>query len=112
MGAEQHSRGPEMSSFPGPVPHPAPLSQVRPHRGVRVSGSNGEDGRKAFYIHIEALSGKETEVVRMLEDVRGSPAEEPEELCCGVDQRGSVGYPGKWGTAGIRYREHHASGRS
>jgi hypothetical protein len=66
-----------MSSFPGPVPHPAPLSQVRPHRGVRVSGSNGEDGRKAFYIHIEALSGKETEVVRMLEDVLGCVNDEP-----------------------------------
>ena len=42
---------------PGPTPQPQPPA-ARPHRGVEVSGHDGEEGRKAFYIHIEALPGK------------------------------------------------------
>ncbi|HEX5676349.1 MAG TPA: hypothetical protein VFX91_00110 [Alcanivorax sp.] len=65
---------------PGPTPQPQPPA-ARPHRGVEVSGHDGEEGRKAFYIHIEALPGKENEVIRMLEDilecVHGEPATGP-----------------------------------
>lgn len=63
---------------PGPLPEdhgrPAP---GEPHRGVLVSGRNGDDGPKAFYIHIEALPGKEDEVVRMLEDILACVEDEP-----------------------------------
>jgi hypothetical protein len=68
---------PKAPSSPGPVSDPTPPSVARPHVGVRVLGSNGEDGRKAFYIHIEALPGKENEVVRMLDDILGCVNEEP-----------------------------------
>ena len=36
-----------------------------------MTGENGEDGPKAFYIHIEARPGKEAEVIQMLEDIYG-----------------------------------------
>ena len=61
---------------PGPTPQPQPPA-ARPHRGVEVSGHDGEEGRKAFYIHIEALPGKENEVIRMLEDILGCVHGEP-----------------------------------
>ncbi len=61
---------------PGPSPQP-PQTGPRPHRGVEVSGQDGEEGRKAFYIHIEALPGKEEDVVRMLEDILGCVQDEP-----------------------------------
>lgn len=61
---------------PGPTPQPQPIA-ARPHRGVEVSGQDGEEGRKAFYIHIEALPGKENEVIRMLEDILGCVQDEP-----------------------------------
>ncbi|MBL7251470.1 putative quinol monooxygenase [Alloalcanivorax marinus] len=62
---------------PGPTPEPAVTDLARPHRGVEVSGEDGQEGRKAFYIHIEALPGKEQEVLRMLEDILGCVREEP-----------------------------------
>ena len=62
---------------PGPTPEPATTDLTRPHRGVEVSGEHGEEGRKAFYIHIEALPGKEPEVRRMLEDILACVREEP-----------------------------------
>lgn len=67
----------EKSTFnPGPTPQETtPTSQ--PHRGVEVSGQNGKEGRKAFYIHIEALPGKENKVIRMLQDILGCVREEP-----------------------------------
>ena len=61
---------------PGPTPQP-PSAGPRPHRGVEVSGQDGDEGRKAFYIHIEALPGKEEDVVRMLEDILGCVEDEP-----------------------------------
>ncbi len=48
-----------------------------PHPGVQVLGEQGSEGRKAFYIHIEALPGKEDEVVQMLRDIRGCVEHEP-----------------------------------
>ena len=56
------------ASVPGPNPHPERPTDS-PHRGVIVTGENGADGRKAFYIHIEAKPGKENEVVQMLRDI-------------------------------------------
>jgi hypothetical protein len=42
-----------------------------------VTGENGEDGPKAFYIHIEAIPGKEAEVIQMLQDIYGCVLGEP-----------------------------------
>jgi len=42
-----------------------------------VTGENGEDGPKAFYIHIEALPGREDEVVQMLREIFGCVLGEP-----------------------------------
>ena len=51
------------------------------HRGVVMTGNDGEDGPKAFYIEIEARVGKEADVVQMLRDilacVEGEPATGP-----------------------------------
>lgn len=67
----------EIANHPGPVPHPAPHHLTHPHRGVQVLGQQGDEGRKAFYIHIEALPGMESEVVRMLEDILHCVEDEP-----------------------------------
>lgn len=61
---------------PGPTPQSSSAGP-RPHRGVEVSGQDGDEGRKAFYIHIEALPGKEEDVVRMLEEILGCVEDEP-----------------------------------
>ncbi|WP_198588668.1 putative quinol monooxygenase [Alloalcanivorax mobilis] len=63
--------------IPGPAPPSGPAEPTRPHRGVQVSGDHGEDGKKAFYIHIEALPGQEHAVIRMLEDILGCVRDEP-----------------------------------
>jgi quinol monooxygenase YgiN len=47
------------------------------HRGVIMTGSDGVDGPKAFFIEIEALPGKEDEVVQMLRDIRACVEDEP-----------------------------------
>ncbi|RAI04353.1 hypothetical protein DLJ53_07885 [Acuticoccus sediminis] len=47
------------------------------HRGVRVTGEDGCDGPKAFYILIEARPGREDEVVEMLRDIRACVEDEP-----------------------------------
>jgi quinol monooxygenase YgiN len=47
------------------------------HRGVIMTGSDGVDGPKAFFIEIEALPGKEEDVVQMLRDIRAAVEEEP-----------------------------------
>ena len=49
----------------------------RPHAGVVMTGSDGLDGPKAFYILIEALPGREEEVVQMLRDIRACVEDEP-----------------------------------
>lgn len=47
------------------------------HRGVVMTGEDGADGPKAFYILIEARPGREEEVVQMLRDIRACVDSEP-----------------------------------
>ena len=47
------------------------------HEGVKLTGENGEDGPKAFYILIEARPGMEAEVEQMLRDIRAAVEDEP-----------------------------------
>lgn len=70
------TRPEDLATVPGPIPHSEQPSDA-PHRGVVVTGENGEDGRKAFYIHIEAKPGKEEHVVQMLRDIYGCVLDEP-----------------------------------
>ncbi len=49
----------------------------RHHRGVVMTGSDGADGPKAFYIEIEALPGREDDVVQMLRDILACVEREP-----------------------------------
>jgi quinol monooxygenase YgiN len=52
--------------------------QDRPsHEGVVMTGNDGADGPKAFYILIEALPGRQDEVVQMLRDIRAAVEDEP-----------------------------------
>lgn len=50
-----------------------------PHRhpGVQVLGDQGAEGRKAFFIEIEARPGQEDAVVQMLRDIRACVEDEP-----------------------------------
>ena len=56
--------------------NPALSSHVA-HRGVQVLGEQGFEGRKAFFIKIEARPGQEDSVVQMLEDIRACVEDEP-----------------------------------
>jgi hypothetical protein len=47
------------------------------HRGVVMTGEDGADDPKAFYILIEARPGREDEVVQMLSDIRACVEDEP-----------------------------------
>lgn len=51
------------------------------HAGRQVLGEQGEEGRKAFFILLEARPGKEDEVQQVLRDIRvcveGEPATGP-----------------------------------
>lgn len=47
------------------------------HRGVRLTGDDGADGPKAFFIHLEARAGREDDVVAMLHDIFGCVVDEP-----------------------------------
>lgn len=67
----------DLATVPGPDPKPGQQLDGKPHRGVVVTGENGEDGPKAFYIHIEARPGKEAAVIQMLEDIYGCVLGEP-----------------------------------
>ncbi|MCS3761813.1 putative quinol monooxygenase [Bradyrhizobium centrosematis] len=48
-----------------------------PHKGVQVLGEQGPEGRKAFFIQIEARPGQEEAVVQMLRDIRACVEDEP-----------------------------------
>lgn len=50
-----------------------------PHRhpGVQVLGDQGPEGRKAFFIEIEARPGQEDAVLQMLRDIRACVEDEP-----------------------------------
>jgi hypothetical protein len=52
-------------------------STFTPHRGVEVLGDQGDEGRKAFFIQIEAQPGKEDAVEQMLRDIRACVEVEP-----------------------------------
>ena len=67
----------DLETSPGPVPIPVSGDETHPHRGVVLTGANGEDGPKAFYIHIEAIPGKADEVVEMLRDIFNCVLDEP-----------------------------------
>ncbi len=47
------------------------------HPGVQVLGDQGAEGRKAFFIEIEARPGQEDAVVQMLRDIRACVEDEP-----------------------------------
>jgi hypothetical protein len=49
----------------------------RPQAGVVMTGADGPEGAKAFYILIEALPGREEGVLRMLRDIRACVENEP-----------------------------------
>lgn len=53
------------------------LIDQRPHAGVVMTGDDGAEGPKAFYILIEVLPGREEDVVRMLNDIRVRVEDEP-----------------------------------
>ena len=48
-----------------------------PHAGVVMTGEDGADGPKAFYILIEGRPGMEADVVQMLQDIRACVEDEP-----------------------------------
>lgn len=50
---------------------------IAPHQGVRMTGEDGPDGPKAFYIQIEARPGRADEVEQMLRDIRACVEDEP-----------------------------------
>lgn len=65
------------ASLPGPVPQAKSKPAEHKHAGVLMTGDDGPDGPKAFYIHIEARPGKEEEVRRMLADILACVQKEP-----------------------------------
>lgn len=52
-------------------------SGTRKHSGVRMTGGDGEDGPKAFFIEIEARPGRADDVLQMLSDIRDCVEDEP-----------------------------------
>jgi hypothetical protein len=63
--------------LPGPDPRPDVTPDEGRHRGVLMTGSDGEDGPKAFYIHVEARPDKVAEVREMLSEILGCVEGEP-----------------------------------
>lgn len=59
------------------VTRPATQDSAGYHRGVEVLGEQGAEGRKAFYIQIEAMPGKEEAVLQMLRDINACVEQEP-----------------------------------
>lgn len=54
------------------------VSGKESHIGVQMTGTDGEDGPKAFLIKIEAKPGREEAVLQMLSDIRACVEDEPE----------------------------------
>ncbi|SEM76183.1 hypothetical protein SAMN05192583_1138 [Sphingomonas gellani] len=65
-----------LATMPGPIPFAKQPSEAR-HDGAIVTGKNREDGREAFYIHIEAKPGRGDGIVQMLRDIYGCVLDEP-----------------------------------
>jgi len=55
----------------------SPEQAATPHRGRQVLGEQGTEGRKAFFIQIEARPGREEAVLQMLRDIRECVEDEP-----------------------------------
>ena len=53
------------------------IGDQTPHVGVRMTGTDGHDGPKAFYILIKARPGRQDEVLQMLADIRAAVEQEP-----------------------------------
>lgn len=66
-----------MHRAPTPESQPSSGQSLPLHRGVHVIGDQGAEGRKAFFIQIEARPGKEEAVVQMLQDIRACVEAEP-----------------------------------
>jgi hypothetical protein len=66
-----------MSHDPTPEALPSSNQSLAAHRGVQVLGDQGVEGRKAFFIQIEARPGQEEAVVQMLQDIRACVEAEP-----------------------------------
>jgi len=66
-----------LNASPGPVPHPSTSTDSGRHAGVVMTGDDGEDGTKAFYIHIEARTDTAAEVRQMLSEILGCVEGEP-----------------------------------
>ena len=47
------------------------------HEGVMMTGRDGQDGPKAFYILIEGRPGKQAEVLKMLREIHACVEDEP-----------------------------------
>lgn len=66
-----------MPHVPGPEALPSAHQSPTHHEGVKVLGDQGAEGRKAFFIQIEARPGQEEAVVQMLQDIRVCVEAEP-----------------------------------
>jgi quinol monooxygenase YgiN len=63
---------------PGPLPLPAELLKDDPdHPGFILSGVDDTPGQKAYYIHLEAKSGKGEKVQAFLSDILAGVKQEP-----------------------------------
>lgn len=66
-----------MPHVPAPEAAPSDHRAPAPHPGVQVLGEQGAEGRKAFFIQIEARPGQEQAVLQMLQDIRACVEHEP-----------------------------------
>ena len=66
-----------MTQLPSPEKPHTSASSLAPHQGVQVLGEQGVEGRKAFFIQIEARPGQAEAVVQMLRDIRACVEDEP-----------------------------------
>jgi len=66
-----------MPQVPASKDRPSSKPALASHRGVQVLGEQGSEGRKGFFIEIEARPGQENAVVKMLQDIRACVETEP-----------------------------------
>jgi hypothetical protein len=70
-------RAEDLETVPGPNSAAHRDQYTSAHRGVVLTGQDGEDGPKAFYIHVQAQPGKENLVIEMLNDIFNCVMDEP-----------------------------------
>lgn len=63
--------------IPGPDPKRDLTADDSEHPGYVVMGEDNTPGHKAYYIHLEAKSGKEDEVKKFLQDINAGVDDEP-----------------------------------